>query len=201
KASCSGYSTQASFVTQNSTSSGCSTPSGLSSSNVSQTGATLTWAGVSGATGYTVQYKPSSSSTWTSVSASSTAASVSGLTSGTTYNWQVKANCSVYSTQASFTTTASQGTGCTTPGNLTNTNITGTSALLSWTGPSNAMSYQVRYKLVGASGWTIRTATTPTLNISGLMKGRNYQWMVNSKCTNGTSSGFSATKTFTTAAL
>ena len=199
KTNCSPYSAIASFTT--STSTGCAAPSGLGVANITQTGATLSWSAVSGASGYTVQYKPSTSSTWTTVSASATSYTLSGLTSGTTYNWQVKASCSAYSAQSSFTTTTTQVTGCTTPTNLANTNITGTSATLSWTGPSNALSYQVRYKLVGSSGWTIRNVSTPTLNITGLMRGRNYQWMVNTKCTNGSSSSFSATKTFTTAAL
>lgn len=200
KTNCSPYSALASFTTA-SASSGCSVPSGLGSANISQSGATLSWSAVSGATGYTVQYKKSSVSTWTTLNVSTTTTTLSGLASGTTYNWQVKASCSAYSNQASFTTTSTQVTGCTIPTNLANTNITGTSATLSWTGPANAQTYQVRYKLVGASGWTIRNITTPSLNITGLLRNRNYQWMVNTKCTNGTSSSFSATKTFTTAAL
>ncbi len=99
---------------------GCGTPSGLAAANITQTGATLSWAAVSGATNYNLQWKLSSASTWTTVSAiSATSYSLSGLTAGSTYNYQVQANCSgttgSYSAAASFTTQSGGGGGCSDP--------------------------------------------------------------------------------------
>jgi hypothetical protein len=89
----------------------CGTPSGLSATGVTQTGATLNWSAVSGATSYNLQWKLSTSSTWTTVSGlTATSYALSGLSAGTTYNYQVQAVCgantSNYSTAASFTTTS-----------------------------------------------------------------------------------------------
>jgi hypothetical protein len=105
KASCStGYSTQGTFTTTGGT--GCAAPVNLNATNITSTGATLTWSAVSGATGYTVQYKTAAGSTWTTANATSTSFNVSGLITGTNYVWQVKASCSTgYSTQGTFTTT------------------------------------------------------------------------------------------------
>lgn len=93
----------------------CGTPSGLASSNVTSSSATVSWSAVSGATSYNLQYKLSSSSTWTTVSTSSTSYGLTGLAASSTYNYQVQAVCSggssAYSTAANFTTQSSGGGG------------------------------------------------------------------------------------------
>lgn len=95
----------------------CGTPSGLSATSITQTSATVNWGAVSGATSYNLQYKLSSSSTWTTITAiTGTSRSLTGLTANSTYNYQVQAVCgstsSTYSSAASFTTLASGGGGC-----------------------------------------------------------------------------------------
>ncbi len=86
----------------------CNSPTGLSASNLTTTGATLTWSAVSGATSYNVQYKTSAAATFTTASTSATSFTLSGLATGTTYNYQVQAVCSSgssnYTTTGSFTT-------------------------------------------------------------------------------------------------
>ncbi|GAA4333892.1 pre-peptidase C-terminal domain-containing protein [Flaviaesturariibacter amylovorans] len=94
----------------------CAAPSGLASSSVSASSATVSWAAVSGAASYTVQYKTSAATTWTTAASAATSTSVSltGLSASTTYNWQVRTNCSSSSssyTASSFTTTAATS-GC-----------------------------------------------------------------------------------------
>ncbi|RYY99175.1 MAG: T9SS type A sorting domain-containing protein [Chitinophagaceae bacterium] len=95
---------------------GCGAPSGLSAFSVTSSTATVSWAAVSGAASYTVQYKTSAASTWTTAASATTATSValSGLSASTTYNFQVRTNCSASSstyTASSFTTTAATS-GC-----------------------------------------------------------------------------------------
>lgn len=89
----------------------CNAPTGLSVGSIATTSATISWTAVSGASNYTVQIKPSTSSTWTSLSASGNSLNVTGLTAGTTYNWQVRTNCSggssAYTTGSNFTTSSS----------------------------------------------------------------------------------------------
>ena len=88
----------------------CSTPGGLASSGLTNTGATVSWTAVSGAVSYDVDYKLTSASTWTNAATatSSTSVAISGLTAGSTYDWRVRTNCSAGSSsyaQAQFTTT------------------------------------------------------------------------------------------------
>jgi hypothetical protein len=103
------------------TSNGCGTPTpvlcgaitGLSAGSITQTGATISWAAVSGATGYVLQYKPASSTVWTTVNVATTSFAISGLTAGTAYNAQVQSVCSAGNGSFSainFTTTATTTT-------------------------------------------------------------------------------------------
>jgi hypothetical protein len=108
------------------TSLGCQAPTGgttcgsataLTSSAITTTGATLSWAAAANATSYTVGYKLASATTFTNISATGTSATLSGLTASSTYNWQVTANCASGSSAAvagaNFTTLANTGGGCT----------------------------------------------------------------------------------------
>lgn len=89
----------------------CNTPSGLTTSSITSTGATLSWAPVSGAVNYNLQWKPTSSSTWTPVNGlASTSYPLTGLTASTNYQFQVQTVCSgassSFSAATSFTTSA-----------------------------------------------------------------------------------------------
>jgi hypothetical protein len=107
------FSTAASFTTS-STAVSCGTPTGLASSLVSATGATVSWTAVSGATSYNVQYRTSAATTWTTVTSTTTSRAITGLTASTTYLYQVQAVCSsgtsAFSAQGSFTTSAAPTT-------------------------------------------------------------------------------------------
>jgi hypothetical protein len=95
----------------------CSAPIGMSNSNVGTTSATVSWTASSGASNYTLQYKKSTATSWTSVSTSNTSFNLTGLSSSTTYNWQVRTNCtsgsSSYVAGPNFTTQATISTSCT----------------------------------------------------------------------------------------
>lgn len=113
----------------------CGTVTGLASSSITLTGATVRWSALSGAVGYDVDYRPNSSATWISAVSRTTATSVSitGLTASTLYNWRVRANCSsatgAYAT-ANFTTAAATTTGCQSPlDNSTNRTISGAATI------------------------------------------------------------------------
>jgi hypothetical protein len=105
--------------------SSCGTPTGLASSSITNTSATVSWAAVSGAVTYNLQWKASSSPTWTTVSGlTTTSRSLTGLTAGTAYQFQVQTVCSggtsAYSAASSFTTTGGGAiTYCASKGNST----------------------------------------------------------------------------------
>ncbi len=124
----------------------CANPSGLLASSISSSSATLSWTAVSGASSYSVQVKPSTSTTWTTYSATSNSYSLTGLTASTTYNWQVRTNCNTLSSSylagTNFTTASactdtyeSNETSSTAKSISSNTNITariGSSTDLDW---------------------------------------------------------------------
>lgn len=116
----------------------CATPSGLTTTNITTTSATINWTAVSGALSYNVSFRASGNSSWTSGNVTSTGAILSGLSASTAYEWQVQTVCSgatsSYSSLVTFTTSGtatctdnyepnnSSGTAKTAP---LNTNFTG----------------------------------------------------------------------------
>jgi len=77
------------------------TPSNLVVLDTYNTSVTLVWESAGGP--YTVEYKPSSSSSWLSTTTSTKVVQLTSLTPSTAYDWRVNANCSAYAT-GSFTT-------------------------------------------------------------------------------------------------
>jgi hypothetical protein len=86
----------------------CNAPSGLSTTGITETTAIATWNEISGAVSYDLEYKVSTSSTWSVVNAIAPPVNLSGLSSGTAYNLRVKTNCmsssSAYSSTVNFNT-------------------------------------------------------------------------------------------------
>ena len=168
----------------------CGDPTGLASSSITNTSATVSWTAVASALSYDVDYKLTSSSIWTNAATAtaSTSVNIAGLTQGTVYDWRVRATCSGGSGNyiaAQFTTTAP----CGTPTGLASSAITSSSATVSWTAVSGATSYAVDYKLNSTGTWTSATASTAStsINLSGLTASSLYDFRVNATCASGTS--------------
>jgi hypothetical protein len=71
----------------------CNIPTSISITNATHNQATVSWALVSGASGYIVEYKPVTGSVWSSVSSTTSPRILTGLASATLYDVRVKANC------------------------------------------------------------------------------------------------------------
>lgn len=172
---------------------GCGTPSGLASSGITTTAATISWSAVSGATSYDVDYKLASSGTWINAATGTTSLSVnlSSLTSGSLYDWRVRANCASGSSayaQAQFTTQSVVT--CNAPTGLASSSVTASSATVSWSAASGATSYDVDYKTNASGTWTNAATGTTSLsvNLSGLSASTLYDWRVRANCASGSSS-------------
>jgi hypothetical protein len=174
------------------------TPTGVTLSAITATSATVSWSTVTGAT-YDVQYRPTGSTLWNTVPASTATVSISGLTSNTAYEVQVRSKCgstmSAWSASVNFTTLTPACT-ATVPTGLAASGVTTTSATLTWN-TVNGASYDVQYRPTGTSTWTNVGATTTSISISALTANTPYEAQVRSKCTSTTSS-WSASVTFTT---
>ncbi|MEO5583242.1 MAG: fibronectin type III domain-containing protein [Saprospiraceae bacterium] len=173
----------------------CVTPSGLTISGITTSGVTVSWTPVTGAINYTVDYKLSTSSTWTTVTSAGTLSSVvlSGLATGTAYNWQVKTNCaagSSTSAQSQFTT-GGTANNCTInpPAGLVTSSVTSTTAMTSWSATVGASSYSYYVKVGNDPTWylVIATFTGTELGLTNLMPGTSYTWRINANCTAGSS--------------
>jgi len=90
-------------------------------------------------------------------------------------------------------------TGCGTPSGLAASSITTTTATLGWSAVSGAVSYNVQYRLVGATTWTTTTSTTTSRAITGLVAGSSYEFQVQAVCSTSTGT-FSGSTGFTTTA-
>jgi hypothetical protein len=101
--------TSAYFTTNNL----CSVPTNLFANNIAGNSAKLNWDAVSGIAFYSVRYKKSSSSTWTTTSSLVNSKSISGLTTSTSYDFQVRSHCAgsagAWSATSTFMTAASKG--------------------------------------------------------------------------------------------
>lgn len=71
------------------------------------------------------------------------------------------------------------------PAGLNATNITASSASLSWGAVSGATTYTVQYKTSVSSTWiTAGNTSSTTYNLSGLTAGTAYNWQVKTDCSN-----------------
>lgn len=184
--------------------SSCGSPTGLAASSITTSGATVSWSAVSGALSYDVDYKLTTSGTWTNAATGTTSTSValSGLASSSTYDFRVRTNCSGSSSAYSSAqfTTASPAT-CNAPTGLSASSITTSGATVSWTPVSGALSYDVDYKLTTSGTWTnAATGTTSaSVALTGLASSSTYDYRVRTNCSGGSSSYTSAQFTTATA--
>ncbi len=86
---------------------------------------------------------------------------------------------------------------CSTPGSLNVSNITTSSANLSWNAVNGASSYQARIKSVASSSWTTYNTTSTSLSLSVFTASTQYEFQVRTVCVSS-SSNYSTSFNFTT---
>lgn len=178
----------------------CGTPSGLTATP-SSSSANIAWQAVAGAGSYSISWKLSTASNWSSpVTVSTVNYTISGLTSLQTYNVQVAAVCtgstSTYATTTFTTTGSGGGSTCNIPANLNATPSITTAAVV-WSAVNGAVAYQIQWKLANSSSWgSLYTVTSASVSISGLQSGTAYNVRVRTVCAASTS-GY-ITTSFTT---
>jgi YVTN family beta-propeller protein len=180
--------------------------SGLSVSNITTTGATISWTTNQASTGQ-VNYGPTSSYGSSSALSSSLALShtvtLTGLTAGTTYNYDVvstnSAGTASLSANATFTTVLPPPV----ISGVSVSNITTSGATISWT-TDEASTTQVNYGTTNSYGSSSPLSSSMvqshTVTLSGLTAGTTYNYDVVSTNSTGTA-GLSANYTFSTAAI
>ncbi len=204
----SGYSVRRYFTTNSDYS--CVVPNNPTTSSITATTATFSWAAIAG-TGveYIVRYRKSSQNNWTYLTnLKSNSVTVSGLTSGRIeYQWEVATECNVantsysnYSVRKFFKTNIDYT--CVAPSNPSVSSITSTSATLNWDAISGTgVEYVVRYRRDIDNPWTyIYNNTANSLTVNSLTSGMKYSIQVATECSvdNTVASNFGDNKIFYT---
>ena len=126
---------------------------------------------------------------------------LTGLSASTAYAYYVRANCgsgsySTWSGPKTFTTLVA----CPVPTALTATNLTKTTADLTWTENGSATTWNLEYGPVGFTQGTGTSVVVTSLpyTVSGLTAGTAYAFYVQSDCGSGTTSTWAGPTSFVT---
>ncbi|SIQ18013.1 Por secretion system C-terminal sorting domain-containing protein [Chryseobacterium sp. RU37D] len=171
----------------------------------------LTWPQDNGGASYTIRYRPVGSTTWLMANIAAApfptptnTTTLTNLLSATQYEVEVAAVCNgtlgVFS-HNEFLTRCDP-----TPPNVTISNITTTSALVTWSPLAASSHYYLRYRIVGSgpTGWNIPNITLPaapanTYTLTNLNVYTTYEVQIANMCDNETTlNTWSNPKVFTT---
>ncbi len=182
----------------------CPSPTKLTATNITQTSATLSWV-AGGASNWDLEYGLSGFTLGRGTQIHTTIPSytVSGLTLGMGYDFYVRSSCglshaSSWSGPDAFTT-LSATLPCPSPSLLGTSNITQTSARLSWV-TGGASNWNMEYGIQGftpGSGTFVYNVPNP-YTLSGLTPGTDYDFYVRDSCGAGHVSSWSGPDAFTT---
>lgn len=190
----------------------CFPPTALAADSIEARSALVSWTDEHAVGNYTVAYGPAAefdindATTYMVAAATATSVRLTGLTPETNYKFAVRANCddmsSRYSTEATFRTAIS----CYAPTALVATNITISSAVITWTDLHDAAAYTLYYgeaasfDLEDPDTYTaIEEIMDTTATLTELNDSTNYMVIVKSVCGLNDESANSAALTFRTA--
>ncbi|MCU7616314.1 fibronectin type III domain-containing protein [Chryseobacterium sp. PBS4-4] len=180
--------------------------------SITHNSATITWPQHNGGANYKIRYRPVGTTTWLPVAGPIDVAAVPGptqtytlagvLTPVTLYEVEVAAVCNAnigaYS-HNEFTTKCDP-----TPPNVVITNVTSTSAVVTWNPLVASATYEIQWREVGTLPWLTPTGGTPqpplnSYTITGLSSFKTYEVQVRSKCIASTTANpWSNPQVFTT---
>jgi hypothetical protein len=172
----------------------CPSPTGLNTTNITATTATLNWTAAAGynttLSDFVVSYRvANSNASWIFLGHTfGTTFTLTGLNGGITYEWCVTQTCAYFNSTPAITQFTTTPPACATPTGLNTTNITANSATVAWSAVASAVSYNVQYKTANSNTWsTVINTNATSLLLSGLASSTIYNWRVMANCTNGTS--------------
>jgi fibronectin type 3 domain-containing protein len=174
-----GTSAQSAGVSATTQSAAPSAPTGVTATAVSSSSITVSWAAVSGATGYVVYGGTSSTSLAQLATATATTYSNTGLTAATTYYYAVAAtNAGGTSTRSTVVSAATQSAAPATPASLTATAASSSSITIKFTAVTGATSYKVYSSTNNTTFTVLATISTTTYTHTGLTANTTYYYRV-----------------------
>ena len=178
----------------------CLDPTNVGISSIGLNTASASWDAVSITGKYDLRFRAVGASSWTTLTNFvGTSYVMTGLSDGTDYEFEVRSVCGGGFASAWVSATFTTVLACTTPTNLTASDITPSSATLSWDAVTGAQYYIYSTRIIGVTGWVNDTAYTNSVSISNLSPNRQVRFRVQAVCDeNGNTSAFSSTYIFNT---
>lgn len=165
----------------------CDKPSGLQVSNRTDNSLILSWKSAGNVTDYKIEWKRSTDIEWLSKTVSALTTTLEKLTQNAIYQIKVTALCPFGDTNmsviSSFSTLPSACLATPLP---VVSDIKTSTAIVSWRGSDNALSYQIIYRKVGTASWT-NVAVASTLSnrvLTALASNTNYEVAIIKVCIN-----------------
>lgn len=180
--------------------------------SITHNSATITWPQDLGGASYQIRYRPVGSTQWLpttgpigvgAVTTPNNSYTLQGLSSYTLYEVEVAAVCNTTNvgvfSHNEFTTKCDP-----TPPNITISNITPTSALITWNPLAAGATYELQWREVGTTTWFPASPSTPqppanSYLLQGLTSYKTYEVQVRNTCIgSGTPNPWSTSQVFTT---
>ena len=180
----------------------CLDPTNVGISSIGLNTASASWDAVSITGKYDLRFRAVGASSWTTLTNFvGTSYVMTGLSDGTDYEFEVRSVCGGGFASAWVSATFTTVLACTTPTNLTASDITPSSATLSWDAVTGAQYYIYSTRIIGVTGWVNDTAYTNSVSITGLFssQGAEFRYRVQTVCdvSGSNSSSFTPTEVFT----
>ncbi len=199
----SGYAKNSTFATgPNFTTLGnCPAPDKLFTNNITSNSALATWITTPNSSNFGIRIRPVGSVTWTVYLAHGTSFQLTGLLSYTNYEWQLRARCNAFNEVSAWSASELFTTLCGQPQNITVTDITSSSAVITWDS-SSAYKYRLRRKKNEDVDWVYSSVMAPEhqRKFTNLEWDATYQFQVQTYCNVGLtdSSGYVSGPLFST---
>jgi hypothetical protein len=165
----------------------CPAPTAITVSEITANGAHVAWSRLQDVDSYEVSYRPVGGNDWINAGSvnGTNSLALTGLNPSTRYEVRVRSFCDKGLTSSwvssGFSTPQPAPTCGVVEGLRTSANAT--TALLIWNTVANAVSYEVSFRLSGATTWSVAgNSTQPNYSLTGLLPGRVYEISVRAIC-------------------
>lgn len=179
----------------------CVVPSSLTEANQTATSFEARWATVSG-NNYQIQWKENTATTWSQSSTYCCSAyTITGLQLGKTYKWRIRTVCSDGATSV-WSAERTVVMNCPVPFGQSEL-VAPTQAVLQWSymsnGGINSLRYNLQWRAGEAAPWTtVNSICCSDFTLPNLTTGQHYQWQIQTICPDGSTSAYTAPRSFTT---
>jgi len=162
----------------------CDIATGLNPSNITNTTATVSWDDM-GADDYRLQVRIAGGAWIVNTLVTDISYDLSSLTPNTDYQFRIRSRCAGIwqdnTELVSFTTTGAAAPVCGPTGNLTASNVSSTSATLTWD-DVNAEFYKIQVRPLGGDFILNTNIYTNMQTLTGLLPDTEYQFRVRPRC-------------------